>query len=118
MPKAWDFFFTGLSKKGEAVAIVLTLTDGRRIGGIWAETPFASSYPADEDLLITVPCVIDQESGHMLERIEGAKGLLVKRADIVTIEAYNAASIMQRSNVTAQPPPNASVSTEDPKSDG
>lgn len=89
MPKAWDYLFAELGK-GEPVAIIVTLSDGRRIGGFWAEDPFASSYPADEDLLITVPCTIDQTTGQILQRITGAKGLLVKRADIVTIEIFNA----------------------------
>jgi hypothetical protein len=90
MPTAWDYLFTELGKQHEAVAIVVTLSDGRRIGGFWAENPFASSYPADEDLLITVPCTIDQVTGQILKRIAGAKGLLVKRGDILTIEIFDA----------------------------
>jgi hypothetical protein len=119
MPKAWDYFFTELSKKGEPVAIVLMLSDGRRIGGFWAETPFASSFPADEDLLITVPCEIDQSTGEILKRIAGAKGLLVKRADIVTIEAFDAQAAIatepQRPAPAAQGNP---AQIEERKTDG
>jgi hypothetical protein len=88
MPKAWDAFFYRI--RNEPVALILTLSDGRRIGGFWAEDPLASSFPADEDLLITVPCLIDQETGLILQRIGGSKGLLVKRDDVITIEAFDA----------------------------
>jgi hypothetical protein len=120
MPKAWDYFFTDLAKKGEPVAIVLMLSDGRRIGGFWAETPFASSFPADEDLLITVPCEIDQKTGQILKRIAGAKGLLVKRADIVTIEAFDAeAAIASETEPSETPPPLAlPAPTEEQTTDG
>jgi hypothetical protein len=88
VPKAWDEFFSRI--KGEQVALVLTLADGRKIGGFWAENPFASSYPSGEDLLITVPVLVDPETGRFVQRVADAKGLLVKRDDIVTIEAFDA----------------------------
>ncbi len=119
MPKAWDYFFTELTKTGEPVAIVLMLSDGRRIGGFWAETPFASSFPADEDLLITVPCEIDQQTGQILKRIAGAKGLLVKRADVVTIEAFDAhAAIAPEPAVPTAAPLGVPAQTEERKTDG
>jgi hypothetical protein len=88
MPKAWDAFFNRMA--GTPMAIVLTLSDGRKIGGYWAENPVASSFPADEDLLITVPVTVDQKNGNFLKRVEGAKGLLIKRDDILTLEAFDA----------------------------
>ncbi len=117
MPKAWDAFFHRI--RNEPVAVILTLSDGRRIGGFWAEDPLASSYPADEDLLITVPCLIDQETGLILKRIGGAKGLLVKRDDVVTIEAFDA-----QAAIAADPEPEFQLAqdeiarSEEPKTDG
>jgi Family of unknown function (DUF6338) len=91
IPKAWDEFFGRLSKlpDDESVALVLTLSNGTKIGGFWAESPFASSFPADEDLFIPAPVTIDQASGRFMQRVESSKGLLVKRSDILIIEAFD-----------------------------
>lgn len=113
MPKAWDHLFTELSKRNEAVGIIITLPDGRRIGGFWAENPFASSYPADEDILITVPCTIDQKTGRILQRIRGARGLLVKRDDILTIEIFDA-----QAAIAAPTEQLASAAQKEPYNDG
>jgi len=116
MPKAWDAFFHRI--RNEPVALILTLSDGRRIGGFWAEDPLASSYPADEDLLITVPCLINQETGLILQRIGGSKGLLVKRDDVVTIEAFDAQAAIAAPEPPAQTTQVETVPLKEPKSDG
>jgi hypothetical protein len=89
VPTAWDEFFARLGSLDTAVAIVLTLTDGRKIGGIWERDGFVSTYPADGDILIAVPCVLNQETGRIKERVAGARAMLVKRADILTIEVFD-----------------------------
>lgn len=71
----------------------MTLSDGRKVGGFWDEEPFASSYPHDEDLLIAIPAIIDQQTGRFLRCADAHKGLLVKRDDIITIEAFDAAEM-------------------------
>jgi hypothetical protein len=85
-PKAWDFFFGNLNKTGKQLALIITLTNDNLIYAMWAEDPFASSFPAEEDLLLTVPCILN-ENGKFV-RIAGAKAVLVRRAEIRTIEAY------------------------------
>lgn len=99
--KAWDEFFNRVN--GHPVALVLTLSDGRKIGGFWDEEPFASSYPHDEDLLITIPAIIDQESGRFLRCADAHKGLLVKRDDIITIEAFDASEMAATMTGSARP---------------
>jgi hypothetical protein len=91
VPKAWDEFFDRI--KGRSLALVLTLSDGRKIGGFWDEDPFASSFPCDEDLLITLPAIVDQDTGIFVQRAIAHEGLLVRREDIITIEAFNAAEM-------------------------
>jgi hypothetical protein len=95
MPKAWDEFFHRI--RNEPVALVVTLKDGRKIGGFWAEKPVASSYPADEDLLIPVPVNVDAE-GRFLTGIVHSRGLLISRDDILTIEAFDANAVAEASN--------------------
>ena len=98
MPTAWDEFFHRIGKV--PVALVITLKDGRRVGGFWAEKPFASSYPADQDLLIPVPVKID-ESGRFVERVADSKGLLISRDDILTVEALDAEATAKASNAAS-----------------
>jgi hypothetical protein len=98
MPKAWDEFFRRI--QNQRVALVATLKDGRKVGGFWAENPLASSYPADEDLLIPVPVSIDAE-GLFVERIADSMGLLISRDDILTIEAFDADAVAAASNAAA-----------------
>ncbi len=86
IPKAWDEFFKRIGNK--PYGLVVTLKDGQTVGGFWAEKPFASSYPAVEDLFIPAPVHIDGD-GNFLERIEGAKGLLIARGDILMITAVD-----------------------------
>ncbi len=89
VPTAWDEFFARLRTLNTGVAIVLTLMDGRKIGGVWERNGFVSTYPAEGDILIPVPCVLDQETGWIKERIAGARAILVKRSDILTIEVFD-----------------------------
>jgi hypothetical protein len=109
MPKAWDEFFRRIQSK--QVALVVTLKDGRKVGGFWAENPFASSFPADEDLLITVPVSIDDE-GRFLKRIAHAEALLVSRNDILTIEAFSATAVAAASNAAS------AAATDHPEASG
>jgi hypothetical protein len=101
VPKAWDEFFDRI--KGRPVALVLTLSDGRKIGGFWDEDPFASSYPHDEDLLITIPAIIDQQTGRFSRCASAHQGLLVKRDDIITIEAFDAGEMAATMTGSAAP---------------
>jgi hypothetical protein len=90
-PKAWDAFYNRFRKT--PVALVVTLSNGRKVGGFWAEDPIASSFPADEDLFLPAVVDVDQESGVFVKRNPIALGLLVKRADVMTIEAFDAAAM-------------------------
>src|ERR1700680_479654 len=85
VPMAWDELFSRLAEKKEPVAIVLTLKDGSKVGGVWDKDAFVSTYPADGDLLIAVPCTLDPQTGQIAQRIAGSQGLLVKRDDILAL---------------------------------
>ena len=89
MPTAWDELFSRLVGLDRKVVMVLTLQNGRKVGGIWGGDGFASTYPADGDLLIAEPCVLNQINGRIVERVAGARALLVKRSDVLTIEIFD-----------------------------
>lgn len=109
IPKAWDEFFGRLAKlpDSESVALVIKLSNGDRVGGFWAEGPFASSFPRDEDLYIPAPVLIDQESGRFIERVSNSRGLLLKRDDIMSIEAFDGAALVATAKKPDPPKPHS-----------
>jgi hypothetical protein len=104
VPTAWDELFARLGSLNTAVAIVLTLVDGRKIGGVWECNGFVSTYPAEGDILIAVPCVLNQETGRIKERVAGARAMLVKRADILTIEIFDLDGMVEWGKEPEPPP--------------
>lgn len=102
-PKAWDAFYNRFRKT--PVALVITLSNGRKVGGFWAEDPIASSFPADEDIFLPAVVEVDQESGMFVKRNPIALGLLVNRADILTIEAFDATKMAELAAAAAAHPP-------------
>jgi hypothetical protein len=85
-PMAWDQLFRRLGSSKELYGLVITLSDGRKVGGIYEGNSFVSTYPADGDLLIGVPCVVDQKTGRFVNVIATSYGLYLKREDILAIE--------------------------------
>ncbi len=83
IPKAWDYHFG----KEEPYWVLITLKDGKKIGGFLGTHSFASSFPAEEDLYIEELWVIDEE-GKFKERIENSGGCLIRRNDINFIEFF------------------------------
>lgn len=73
MPKAWDAYFKRLSKSTVPLLLVVTLSDGRRVGGVWDRYAFTSTYPADEDLFVGTVCQLNQETGQLIGVIEAIK---------------------------------------------
>lgn len=84
-PKAWDDVFARGQDKGYLVLV--TLTDGSRIGGLWGEGAFASSFPAEEDLYLEATYRLGDD-GSFGEVIPLSAGMLLKRADIRSLELF------------------------------
>lgn len=83
IPKSWDYHFG----KEEPSWILITLTDGTKIGGFFGKHSFASSFPAEEDLYIEELWVIDDKGGFE-KRIESSGGCLIRSNDIKFIEFF------------------------------
>lgn len=81
IPKSWDYFFS----KREECFILIHLTNGSLIGGIYSNDSYASSYPESEDLYIEEIWKID-EKGHFINKLEGTKGLWVPKSSYDYIE--------------------------------
>jgi hypothetical protein len=68
--------------------MLLHLTNGRVIGGLYGLDSFASSYPEKEDLYLQEVWKIDKE-GKFIKKISDTKGLLVNYTTIEYIELFN-----------------------------
>ncbi len=103
-PMAWDQVFRRLGTSDELYGLVVTLSDGRKVGGIYDMTSFVSTYPADGDLLIGAPCEVNQETGIFEGRIATSYGLYIKRSDILAIEVRELKSAFGVQELSGQSP--------------
>jgi len=62
------------------------MRDGRTIGGRLADPACASSYPAEEQLMIGEVWEVDQEQGTFERAKRGSFGMLVDKVDCAAIE--------------------------------
>lgn len=82
--KPWDFVFS----KRVCYWIVVTLNDGRQIGGYYGRHSFASSNPSPEQIYLEKCWVIGEGGGFDRERSNTA-GVIILAKDIVTLELYH-----------------------------
>jgi hypothetical protein len=83
-PKAWDFVW----EQDRRFYAIVTFTDGSRVGGGWANNSWASGFPNDEDIYFEVVYSVTEE-GRLGTVVPHTAGLLLKRADIQSIELIN-----------------------------
>ncbi|NLC60990.1 MAG: hypothetical protein GX761_06875 [Gammaproteobacteria bacterium] len=82
--RPWDFFF---AQRRQLWAVV-TLKDGRKVGGLFGSKSFASSHPYAPELYLEDTWLVNAEDG--LERIRSdTAGILIAGSDISTIEFFN-----------------------------
>ncbi len=92
--RAWDRVF-GLRKPNW---IIVHLQDGRKVGGIFAENSYASSYPAPEQIYLEKVWQLDTE-GKFEKQIEGSRGMLILDGQIAAIELFNAENVNNEKNL-------------------
>jgi hypothetical protein len=92
--KPWDHFFSRVAK-GKEIGVILTLHDGSVIGGVYRKPGFASSYPAEEQLLLAETWSIGDDGGFS-ERIKASLGLLIDKDDILLLEFYEWPKAVQK----------------------
>ena len=83
IPKSWDYFFS----KREECFVLIHLTNGALIGGIYSNKSYASSYPESEDLYIEEVWEINNK-GHFINKIEGTIGLWIPKTSYNYIELF------------------------------
>lgn len=81
--RAWDYFF-GLK---EPAWVIVTLTNGKKIGGKYSSESFSSSAPNPEQLYLEETWEINSDGGFEKER-EDTKGILILSKEIESIEFF------------------------------
>ena len=96
--KPWDVFFYTASREKLDLAVLLTLPDGRKLGGRYRASSFASHYPADEQLHVGETWIVDQQTGAFLAPVAGSKGFIVDKKDLLSVEfiEWNAMSLASK----------------------
>ncbi|WP_435927539.1 DUF6338 family protein [Dryocola sp. BD613] len=82
--RPWDFFF----RNAPACWVIITLKDGKRIGGLYSGNAFASSSPEPEQIFLSESWHVNEDGGFE-RRKERTLGILVLTTDILTIEFYS-----------------------------
>ena len=83
IPKSWDFVFS----RGEYYLVLVTLTDGSRLGAGWGPNSFASWFPHEEDIYFEVVYSL-LEDDSFGDPVPLSAGILLKRADIRSLELF------------------------------
>lgn len=82
-PTGWDYFFA----KGQACWILFHLKSGTKLGGLYGENSFASSFPNEQEVYVQEIWRVD-ERGRFVERVQGTAGAVIKREECKLIELF------------------------------
>jgi hypothetical protein len=82
--KAWDFVFGGRSPYW----VVVTMKDGKRLGGKYGYNSFSSSGPSKEQLYFEETWVLNSDGGFERPK-DTTAGTLIVSADIESIEFFH-----------------------------
>lgn len=82
--KAWDYIFG----QRKSYWVIVSLKDGKKIGGRYAANSFATSSPAAEQIYLEECWVVNDANGFERQRTDTA-GILILSAEIVTVEFFN-----------------------------
>jgi hypothetical protein len=82
-PKPWDYVFG----QRKAFWLIVTMKDGKKVGGKYGASSFTSSAPAPEQIFLEEAWKLNDDEGFERPRSESA-GIMVLQ-DIATIEFFN-----------------------------
>lgn len=84
IPKAWDYFFM----KGEPCFILVHLSNGKLIGGLYIGDSYTSSFPNAEDIYISQVWRIT-ESGGFISKLEDTAGVWISKDNFDYLEFFH-----------------------------
>lgn len=94
-PTAWDRLVLARLRK-EPFFVLITLRDGRKVGGAFLDHGYASNYPYHRDILIDQVWEIDQETGTFIRLVSGEAGLYVLGKDVLTLEIFDFTAVVNK----------------------
>jgi len=80
---AWDFYF----EKRKSFWVIVNLTDGEKIGGVYSFNSFSSSYPAKEQIYLEELWEINNDK-FFIKKIDRSQGIIILGEQIKSIEFY------------------------------
>ena len=90
--KPWDKVFRRIFQQKLDLVAIATLRDGRRVASRLLDPAYASTYPADEQILLGEMWKVD-EDGRLVAPYSGSYGMLIDKADIETLEFIEWSSV-------------------------
>jgi hypothetical protein len=81
--RPWDYVFG----QGRPYWIIVTLKDGKKVGGRYDTKSFASSAPAIDQLYLEEAWLLNEDDGFERQRTKTA-GVMILASDLVTIEFF------------------------------
>jgi hypothetical protein len=90
--KPWDKVFRRIAREKLNLVAIVTLRDGRRVASRLLDPAYASTYPADEQILLGEMWNLDEE-GRLVAPYSGSYGMLIDKADIETLEFLEWSSV-------------------------
>ena len=82
--KPWDYVFS----QRKHFWVIVSLKDGKRIGGLYDSKSFASSAPEAEQLYLQEAWELNSDGGFERPRSDSA-GIMILTPDIVSVEFFN-----------------------------
>lgn len=82
--KPWDYVFS----QRKRYWVIVSLKDGKRIGGLYDSQSFASSAPAVEQLYLQEAWELNSDGGFERPRSDSA-GIMILAPDILSVEFFN-----------------------------
>lgn len=82
--RPWDWFFT----ENNSVWVIVNLADGTKIGGVYSDNSYTSSYPLKEQIYLEEVWKLD-ENDKFIEPVPNTKGILIIGKDISSIEFFD-----------------------------
>ena len=80
---AWDSFFS----QKESYYVIVTLKNGRKIGGKYGLNSLSSTYPSNKEIYLEEVWKLNDKNGFE-NKVEQTEGILITENEISTIEFY------------------------------
>ena len=83
LKRPWDYVFD----QRKRYWIIVHLQNGVKLGGLYGENSFASSFPAEEQIYLEKAYDLDPE-GNFLKEIDRSEGMVILGKDMLMLELY------------------------------